>query len=219
MATEASESAEQSCDDLVARLTEAFSELSIRPGGDCPSFNCAPENVVTVLRRLRDEWEYDMLMDVTAIDNGVEASPRFTVVYHVYSTIEHGYVRLAADLESDEEPACPSVVELWAGADWHERETYDMFGIRFEGHPDLRRILMWEGYPHYPLRKDFPLAGIEEELPAPDVAERTDAKVLPAPMMGGPFHSRHEGAMSKSEPRARDESWTEVREKPQKDES
>jgi hypothetical protein len=59
----------------------------------------------------------------------------------------------------------PSVVSLWPGANWHERECYDMFGIKFEGHPDLRRILMWDGYPYHPLRKEFPLAGIETELP------------------------------------------------------
>jgi len=88
-----------------------------------------------------------------------------------------------------------------------------MFGIRFEGHPDLRRILMWDGYPWYPLRKEFPLAGHEVELPSAETTERTGAKVLPAPMMGGPFHAPQRGTMRKREPRADDESWTEIRHK------
>ena len=89
-----------------------------------------------------------------------------------------------------------------------------MFGITFENHPNLKRILMWDEYPHYPLRKDFPLAGIETPLPADDVAEVTNASVDPAPMMGGPFVSSTDGTMSDAEPRAKDESWTEDMEKP-----
>ena len=74
----------------------------------------------------------------------------------------------------------PSVTDLWPGADWHEREVYDMMGIPFSGHPNLKRILMWEGYPFFPLRKDFPLAGRPSEMP--DVAFTGVA-----PLEGGPF--------------------------------
>jgi hypothetical protein len=81
---------------------------------------------------------------------------------------------------SEEKSELPTVTTVWRGADWHEREIYDMMGIRFRGHPDLRRILMWEGYPYFPLRKDFPLAGKPTELP--DVAF-----TKPAPLEGGPF--------------------------------
>jgi len=126
-------------------------------------------------------------------------------------------VRVAADCENDEEPSSPSAVELYAAADWHERECYDMFGIRFEGHPDLRRILMWEDYPYYPLRKDFPLAGFDSELSDEEVAEETGARVIPAPMMGGPFVAPQKKFMSEREPRAKDESWTEKKEKPEED--
>jgi NADH-quinone oxidoreductase subunit C len=123
------------------------------------------------------------------------------------------YLRVATPCAGDAEPVCPSVAALWPAADWHERETYDMFGIRFDGHPDLRRILMWDSYPYHPLRKEFPLAGIDTELPAPDVVERTGVSVQPAPMMGGPFHAPQTGAMSDREPRAADQSWTETRTK------
>jgi NADH-quinone oxidoreductase subunit C len=113
------------------------------------------------------------------------------------------------------EPVAPSVVSLWPGANWHEREAYDMFGIKFEGHPDLRRILMWDEYPYHPLRKEFPLAGIEAPLPGADVQEETGAKLIPAPMAGGPFvASAGEMNLTEAEPRAKDQSWTERHEKP-----
>ena len=108
----------------------------------------------------------------------------------------------------------PSVSKIYPSANWHERETFDMFGIVFTEHPNLKRILMWDEYPYFPLRKEFPLAGIDTPLPAADVAEVTEASVEPAPMMGGPFVSANSGTMSDSEPRAKDESWTEKKEKP-----
>ena len=110
----------------------------------------------------------------------------------------------------------PSAVSLWPGANWHERECYDMFGIKFDAHPDLRRILMWDEYPYFPLRKEFPLAGIETPLPDPEVVEVTNAKVIAAPMMGGPFvASPGEINLTEAEPRAKDESWNEAEEKPE----
>ena len=194
--------------DLLAR----YDFLQLRESLDHLAYNCPSDRLMALLQALRDEHGYDLLSDVTAIDH-FEASPRYEVVYHLFSTEQHKWVRIATPCAGDEEPVCPSVVSLWPGANWHERETYDMFGIRFEGHPDLRRILMWDGYPWYPLRKEFPLAGHEVELPSAETTERTGAKVLPAPMMGGPFHAPQRGTMRKREPRADDESWTEIRHK------
>ena len=91
-----------------------------------------------------------------------------------------------------------------------------MFGIKFTEHPDLRRILMWDEYPYFPLRKEFPLAGIETALPDPEIVQETSTKVIPAPMMGGPFVAAPgEINLTDAEPRAKDESWSEREEKPQ----
>lgn len=202
--------------DLVGLLRSKSLEVSERPSADHPAINVAPAHVAAVLRWLRDASAFDLLMDLTAIDWAEGASPRFTVVYHLMSTSRPGhYVRIAADCASDTAPTMPTVVPLWPGADWHERECYDMFGIKFEGHPDLRRILMWDEYPYHPLRKDFPLAGIEVPLPGTDVAAETGAKVIAAPMAGGPFVATSgEINLTEAEPRAKDETWSDRRAKP-----
>lgn len=191
-------------------LINKFPYLEERPSADWPAVNCPADNLFECLRALRDDFGFRFLADVTAIDH-YEVSPRFEVVYHLFHMEQGTYLRVATSCEGDSNPVCPSVTSLWATADWHERETYDMFGIVFKGHPDLRRILMWDDYPYYPLRKDFPLAGEEVDLPSPEAAEATGTKVEPAPMMGGPFHSGQKGPMSAREPRADDESWTERR--------
>ena len=198
-----------------ALLEERFDFISARESSDHPSFNCPAEKLVEFCKQLKGELGYDMLLDVTAIDWDA-SSPRFTGMYHFLSTNNHQYLRVAVDCADDINPRLPSLAELYPAANWHERETYDLMGIVYEGHPDLKRILMWDGYPYYPLRKDFPLAGIDTPLPADDVAEITGASVKPAPMMGGPFVSSADGPMSQIEPRGRDESWTEQKEKPAK---
>ena len=203
--------------DATTALKEKFSQVTDRPSADHPAVNVALGDVVAVLQYLRDEFAFDLLMDVTAIDWAEGASPRFTVVYHLLSTSRAGsYIRVAANCGgTSEKPTAPSVVQLWPGANWHERECFDMFGIVFEGHPDLRRILMWEGYPYHPLRKEFPLAGIETDLPVADIAEETGTRVIAAPMAGGPFvASPGEVNLTEAEPRAKDESWSDRRARP-----
>ena len=93
------------------------------------------------------ELGFDYLVDITSLDNYGD-EPRFTLIYHLYGYNHHCYLRLKTDV-SEEKGEAPSVTEVWRTADWHEREIYDMMGIRFRGHPDLRRILMWEGYPYW----------------------------------------------------------------------
>lgn len=197
--------------DVTTALKEKFPQVTDRPSSDHPAVNVPLADVVAVLRYLRDEQAFDLLMDMTAIDWAEGAAPRFTVVYHLLSTMRPGsYVRVAAACAGTEaEPTAPSVVSVWPAADWHERECYDMFGIKFLGHPDLRRILMWDGYPYHPLRKEFPLAGIETDLPVADIAEETGTRVIAAPMAGGPFvASPGEMNLTDAEPRAKDESWS-----------
>lgn len=195
-------------------LLQRFNYLSERPSSDHPAVNVPQEKLLSFAKILRDEFLFDMLVDCASVD-WKDKSPRFTVVYHFFSTKEHRYLRVASDCSDNKNPTSESLTSLYPAANWHEREVFDMMGIKFEGHPDLRRILMWDEYPYHPLRKEFPLAGIEVELPAPDVVERTNAKVIAAPMMGGPFRSPQEAHMKTREPIACDESWTEKNEKPE----
>ena len=201
--------------DAVAALKAKWAGVTNRASLDHAAINAAPSDLIGILGSLKGDHGFDMLVDVTGVDWGVDAKPRFTVVYHVFSTAGHEYVRIAADCADNAAPQVPSATSLWPGADWHEREVFDMFGISFSGHPDLRRILMWDGYPHFPLRKDFPLAGIETELPDAQVVAETKTGAIAAPMMGGPFvASPGEINLTDAEPRAKDESWTERRPKP-----
>ena len=201
--------------DFTESLLGRFENLSKRHHEDCLTLDCSALDISDLLTHLRDEETFDLMVDLTAIDHGTVADTRFSVVMHLYSRIHRDYIRIHSLCDDNDSPAFPSVSEIFPAANWHEREAYDMFGITFENHPNLKRILMWDEYPYYPLRKDFPLAGIETPLPADDVAEVTEASVDPAPMMGGPFVSSTDGTMSDSEPRAKDESWTEDLEKPQ----
>ena len=187
-----------------AALTSRFPATQDLAGKDMPTFRVAGADLLAAVAFLRDAQGFDLLSDLCGVE-WKDRSTRFGVVIHLLSTTHREYVRLHVDAVGDR---VPSVSSLHPGANWHEREAFDMFGIVFEGHPDPRRILMWDAYPYHPLRKDFPLAGIEVELPAADVAEVTGKKVVPAPMMGGPFVS-HGGKLSEGEPTALDQSWNE----------
>ena len=120
-----------------------------------------PARVLEIVRWLHDDegQRYDYLSDVTAVEYRDAMRP-LEVVWHLRSLPYRRFLRLKAELERGATLEVPSVYEVFRGADWLERECYDMFGIAFAGHPDLRRILMWDGYKEgYPLRKDFPLRG------------------------------------------------------------
>jgi NADH-quinone oxidoreductase subunit C len=127
----------------------AFGELTI---------TVKPEDIVAVARFLRDDerCQYRSIIDITAIDwPGRE--PRFDVVYHFLSPFQNRRIRIK--LEADETTAVPSLVEVFPGAAWFEREAYDLYGVRFAGNPDMRRLLTDYGFEGHPLRKDFPLTG------------------------------------------------------------
>jgi NADH-quinone oxidoreductase subunit C len=136
------------------------------------------ERIAEVCEFARNELGFAYLVDISSLDNYGE-DPRWTIVYHLRGLANGCELRLKTGV-SEEKSELPTVSGVWRTADWHEREIYDMMGIWFRGHPDLRRILMWEGYPYFPLRKDFPLAGKPTQIP--EVAF-TQA----APLEGGPF--------------------------------
>jgi NADH-quinone oxidoreductase subunit C len=120
------------------------------------------EVLVEVLRYCRDAsaLAFDMLTDLTAVDYvkfpGREDSPRFEVVYHLYALRHNHRLRVKVRVEEDD-AVVATAVPLWPIADWLEREVWDMFGVRFEGHPDLRRLLLYEEFAGHPLRKDYPI--------------------------------------------------------------
>lgn len=136
------------------------------------------ERIAEVCQFAKQALAFDYLIDISSVDH-YGSDPRWTVVYELYGLSHRCHWRLKTDV-SEEKSELPTVTTVWRTANWHEREIYDMMGIRFHGHPDLRRILMWEGYPYFPLRKDFPLAGRPTELPEV-------AFTKPAPLEGGPF--------------------------------
>jgi NADH-quinone oxidoreductase subunit C len=118
------------------------------------------ENVIIALTRLRDEFTFDLLEAETAVDYWPQTAPRFHVVYQLYSMEKNIQLRVRVPLEGNA-PSLPTIETIYPNANWNEREIWDMFGIRFDGHSDPRRILMAADWVGHPLRKDYPL-GYEE---------------------------------------------------------
>jgi NADH-quinone oxidoreductase subunit C len=143
----------------LTRLQESFPEEILgthsRLGEDTATLK--PEALARVARFLKEDPQlrFDFLMDLTAVDHW-KRKPRFELVYHLYSRSTNARLRLKAPVDGSS-PEAPSVTPLWPAANWYEREVFDMFGIRFRGHPDLRRILMYEEFQGHPLRKDYPI--------------------------------------------------------------
>jgi NADH-quinone oxidoreductase subunit C len=184
--------------ELAGQLREKFGDLISEPlefRGEVTVTVVDPERIAEVCQHAKTVLGFDLLLDLSSVDNYGD-DPRWTVVYEL-SGIGHGqHLRLKTHV-SEESSTLPTVSQVWRTADWHEREAYDMMGITFSGHPDLRRILMWDGYPYFPLRKDFPLAGKPTLLP-------DTAFTQPAPLEGGPFVTLPGGEDSAArEPRVR----------------
>jgi len=143
----------------------------------------------------RDNLGFNYLIDLSSVDHFGD-EPRYEVVYELYSMKDCVHLRLKISV-SEDDCNVPTVSDIWPTADWHEREAYDMMGLHFTNHPDLRRILMWDGYPYHPLRKDFPLQGKHSEMAGVAFSE-------PAPLAGGPFVTvPTDGTTQVREPRAR----------------
>lgn len=125
-----------------------------------------PARVLEMMTFLRDDdtLAFEMLSDLTGVDLLGVADPRFQVVYHLYSLSKHHRLRIKVSLD-DEAPKVASVVGLWKSAYWMEREAYDLYGIHFEGHPDMRRLLLYPEFEGHPLRKDYETEERQPRIP------------------------------------------------------
>jgi len=125
-----------------------------------PTLVAEPKKIVEISQVLRDEFRFNFLCELTAVDYWPEEEPRFHVIFGYYSHSNNSRLALRVPLNGDN-PSIHTISGIYPGANWHEREVWDMFGIKVEGHPDLRRILMPQDWEGHPLRKDYPL-GYEE---------------------------------------------------------
>jgi NADH-quinone oxidoreductase subunit C len=149
----------------IAQLTEKYSKdieevrMPQEYPTDVPIVFVRKEAIVDLLRFVKEQagFEYNILSDITATDE--EAEPRFEVIYNLFSLQNKNRIRFKVRAKEGED--VPTVTSVWKAADWAEREVYDMFGVKFKGHPDLRRILMDDRWVGHPLRKDYPLRGYQ----------------------------------------------------------
>ena len=139
--------------EWVSEIVEALGEVT----GIVPAAHIAQ---VCAELKTGAEAQFDFLSDICGADRGVEEEPRFEVNYHLFSTTKHHRLRLKV-LLNDGDARVPTVTGVWRTANWHERETFDLMGVVFDGHPDLRRILLPDDWQGHALRKDFPLRGYE----------------------------------------------------------
>jgi NADH-quinone oxidoreductase subunit C len=136
-------------------LSTAFPDAlhGVSPDG-IPYILVRPEKLVETVRRCRDELDYVRWVDMTAVDEP-EVEPRFELQYMLYSMVEHRWVRLKTQTDD----SVPSIVSVFPGANWYEREVFDLFGITFDGHPNMTRIMMPDDWEGHPLRRDYPIGG------------------------------------------------------------
>ncbi len=149
-----------SSDPLTAALQEEFGDAieSARSFAGDLTFQVRRDAISQICASLKNKHEFTYLVDLCGADYP-KREPRFDVVYQLHRFSDQRRIRLR--VMTDEATPVPSVSGVWRAANWPEREVYDMFGVRFEGHPDMTRILLWEGFNGYPLRKDFPVEGID----------------------------------------------------------
>lgn len=155
-------------ESLCQNLQNVFADriASIRTAGGEVTIEVAAEHYIEIARILRDhpDLRFEQLVDLTGVDysawgDGAWKGPRFAAVCHLLSVSRNWRLRLRVFAPDDNFPVLPSLVQLWNSANWYEREAFDLYGILFEGHPDLRRILTDYGFIGHPFRKDFPVSG------------------------------------------------------------
>jgi len=170
---------------LRRKFGDAIVETSSELGDDCAVV--AREKLGEVAEFLRDDRElaFDMPIDCTALDWFQKREVRFDVVWHLYSMTKKHRLRLKVRVAEDD-PTVPSLTPVWRGMNWHERETWDMYGIRFTGHPDLKRILLYEEFVGHPLRKDYPIDRRQPLIPLRKVKDVPTAKNPPKSRLNQP---------------------------------
>ena len=149
-------------EELKKKFSDKIKEVSVQFGDEIILIE--KDSLLDIVQFLKDKpYSYRMLLDLTCVDyKGQE--PRFEMVYHLHSIPDVQRLRIKARL-SEKDLQIDSLTSLWKNANWLEREVYDMFGVSFKGHPDLRRIFMYDGFEGYPLRKDFPLRKRQPRIP------------------------------------------------------
>ena len=170
----------KNAEDLALRLKADFPNIISDPIEFRGEYTCElldPARLYEVAKYLRDKLDFDFLKDSTCIDEP-DQEKRFTLVYELYSYQHRVQMRLKTRIFA-KKPQISSLSDLWESANWQEREIYDLMGNQYENHPDLRRILMWDGYQYHPLRKDFPLEG--------KATQCGNIFTEVAPLEGGPF--------------------------------
>ena len=149
-------------EELKKKFPEKIKEISVQFGDE--TFLIERDSLLDIVQFLKSEpYAYTMLLDLTCVDyKGQE--PRFEMVYHLRSISNNQWLRIKVRLP-EKDLSIDSLTSLWKNANWLEREVYDMFGVNFKGHPDLRRIFMYDGFEGYPLRKDYPLRKRQPRIP------------------------------------------------------
>jgi len=174
---------------VLERLARKFGDAILESGREH-----GDETVVVLRERLRDvaeflrddpELDFNVPIDCTAVDWLGHREVRFDVVYHLYSLKKHHRVRLKVRVPEDD-PTCASLTSVWRGMNWHEREAWDLYGIRFVGHPNLKRVLMYEEFVGHPLRKDYPIDGRQPLVEMRDVKEMPTQRQPPRELLNEP---------------------------------
>lgn len=154
---------------VVETLTASFRDqiIAVKEFRDETTIHVKKDAIVQVCTFLRNDASslFDYCSDICGAD-AYTPENRFEVIYNLYSTVLNHRIRLKVFVD-EADMHCPSVISVWPGANWPERETFDMFGIIFDGHNDLRRMYMPEEFEYYPLRKDFPMMGVPDSIPLP----------------------------------------------------
>ncbi|MFZ8847449.1 MAG: NADH-quinone oxidoreductase subunit C [Candidatus Hydrothermia bacterium] len=148
-------------EEIVKKLNNFI--LEYKENIDMPVIVVESKHILDVIKTLYEEFNFKMLVDLTAVDWLNKRDKRFEVVYHLRNLDENKRIRVKIQVDENEE--VDSITSIYKGANWLEREVYDMFGIKFKNHPNLERILLWDEFPGHPLRKDF---FIRADVPLPE---------------------------------------------------